>query len=202
MAFCNNSNLHIVTIPDSVTEIGKGAFGGCINLERVYIGKGVSSDLYNVFLICDHFVEITVSDENPHFSSVDGVLFNKDKTKLLKYPEAKSGAVYEVPASVVGIGKSAFNGSNLSGVILPDGLDSIGEGAFGNSTIEEINIPASVTSLGENAFRDCESLKKIIYEGTMSEWKKNFSESYYDSQTANHTVICSDGEINVKTDEE
>ncbi|MBE6648656.1 MAG: leucine-rich repeat domain-containing protein [Ruminococcaceae bacterium] len=202
MAFCNNSNLHIVTIPDSVTEIGKGAFGGCINLERVYIGKGVSSELESVFVLSACISEISVSEENMHFSSVDGVLFNKDKTKLIMYPAAKGGVVYEVPSTVNEIGRGAFSNSNFLGVILPDNLVSVGESAFSNSTIEEINIPASVTSLGENAFRDCESLKKIIYEGTMSEWKKNFSDSYYDSRTANHTVICSDGEINVETDDE
>ena len=72
-----------------------------------------------------------VDASNPHCSSVDGVLCNKDKTALIEYPGGKAGS-YSVPASVTDIERWAFSGcANLTSITIPSSVTDIGEEAFG-----------------------------------------------------------------------
>ena len=83
------------------------------------------------FLSCHRLREIIVDESNPYFSSEDGVLFNKDKTVLLKYPEDKKDKTYTVPDGVTEIAAEAFMGKrHLTSVVLPESLTKIGYDAF------------------------------------------------------------------------
>jgi hypothetical protein len=64
--------------------------------------------IYGVFHQYPNLAEIIVSGENEHFGSMDGVLFDKDKTTLIKYPPAKTGSEYTIPLTVESINRSAF----------------------------------------------------------------------------------------------
>ncbi len=95
---------------------------------------------------------ITVSSDSKKYSSKDGVLFNKAKTKLIEYPSGKSGKTYNIPNTVITIGSGAFDHTNLNKVKIPNSVKTIGESAFYENLLSEINIPNSVTSMGEYAF--------------------------------------------------
>ena len=83
------------------------------------------------FLCCHRLREIIVDESNPYFSSEDGVLFNKDKTVLLKYPEDKKDKTYTIPDGVTEIAAEAFMGKrHLTSVVLPESLTKIGYDAF------------------------------------------------------------------------
>ena len=130
-SYCKS--LTTVTIPDSVTRIGKKIFQGCTSLASV-----------------------NVSSKNKSYTSVDGVLFSKDKKDIIAYPCMKSGTKYVIPEGVTNIAESAFgNCSFLTSVVIPDGVVKIGGNAFTSCTsLNDVNIPDSVTSIGRNAFTD------------------------------------------------
>ncbi|MBQ7740229.1 MAG: leucine-rich repeat protein [Eubacterium sp.] len=142
------------SIPSSVTEISDYAFYGCSELESISIPENVSYIGSSSFNNCSGLTSITVSSSNAYFSSQDGVLFNKNSTKLILYPIGKSETSYSIPSSVTSINYSAFNNcSVLTSITIPNGVKSIGASAFENCTgLASITIPDGATSIGSNAF--------------------------------------------------
>ncbi|MCX6873760.1 MAG: leucine-rich repeat domain-containing protein, partial [Verrucomicrobia bacterium] len=102
-AFSGCSGLTSVTIPASVTSIGDGAFDGCSGLTVLTIPASVTSIGDGAFAGCRGLTSISVDDANPSYRSLDGVLFNKSVTRLIRYPGGLTG-VYTIPASVTSIG--------------------------------------------------------------------------------------------------
>ncbi len=164
-AFYWCESLTSITIPNSVTSIGITAFDSTDYYENednwengvLYIGNHLIKAKFSLAgayeikedtktIACDAFDEcysltsITVDDANINFTSVDGVLFNKSKTELLKYPAKKTNESYTIPESVTSIGFSAFR--------------------YCDSLIS-ITIPDSVTRIGDYAFWDCINIDTI-----------------------------------------
>lgn len=157
-------------IPSSVTRAGNDAFRGSKNLKTVYIPtsfKALGQDLYDtMFEDCTNLTTITVEDANTDYSSVDGVLFNKDKTILVEYPDGRGVSTYKIPSSVKSIEDAAFEGcSNLTQITIPNGVTKIGHSAFhGCKKLESIAIPASVTEFSSSdqfLFDECDNLQNI-----------------------------------------
>ena len=162
-AFSGCSSLTGIAIPDSVTEIGKYAFDGCKSLTSITIPDGVTSIGDGAFYNCSSLTEIKVASENSNYVSVNGVLYNKDKTTIICYPAGKKGNNYKIPDGVTKVDSSAFIGcSSLTSITIPNGVTSIGDSAFEDCTsLKSITIPNSVTSIGDSAFEDCTSLTSI-----------------------------------------
>jgi hypothetical protein len=156
------TSLTSITIPDSVTSIGDYAFSECNYLSGVTIPAGVTYIGTFSFNVCANLTAITVDPINAKYSSVDGVLFNKSQTILIKYPEAKDGD-YVVPKGVTNIDNSAFYlCTKTTNITIPDGVISIGERAFGRAVnLAYVNIPKSVTQISEFAFYGCANLTHI-----------------------------------------
>lgn len=136
-----------VTIPDSV-ESFENAFARCPDLLNITISKGAGPIEYNSFGECGSLLNIEVHIDNKYNTSVDGVLFTKDKKTLCAYPEGRQGA-YVIPSGVGSIGYRAFWGCN--------GLTSV-------------TIPNSVCFINREAFNDCSSLKNVYYDGSENQW--------------------------------
>jgi Leucine-rich repeat (LRR) protein len=171
-----DSGITSVVLPGTITSIGAAMFSGCKNLTLVNIPDSVMA--IHGFAFADSGIAVidisanvehinatafsgeistpafNVHSDNKHFSVVNGVLFNKNKTRLIRFPSGSSTAEYTIPESVVIIGDSAFMGShNLKRVVIPDGVRGIGERAFADcSNLERVNIPESVTEIGARAF--------------------------------------------------
>ena len=136
-------NLTSITIPNSVTSIRKGAFYSCKSLTSITIPNSVTSIGEYAFYGCKSLTSINVDVNNPNYCSIDGVLFDKNQTTLIKYPRGKQGASYIIPNSVTSIGNSAFSGC--------DALTSV-------------TIPDSVTGIGKSAFYRCDALTSVTIE--------------------------------------
>ena len=169
-AFDNCSKLTSVNIPNSVTTIGNYAFDDCTSLTSISIPNSVTSIGNYAFDGCSKLTKINVENDNTKYSSVDGVLFNKDTTTLIRYPAAKTGTTYTIPNSVTSIDDGAFDGCNcLTSVTIPNSVTSIGEYAFfGCSSLAEVTIPNSVTYIGSSAFSGCSSLASITIPNSVT----------------------------------
>ncbi len=162
-AFYYCKRLTSMTIPNSVTSIGKYAFYRCMEMTFISIGSGLSSMGDYMFMGCRSLREFDVSEENHVYSSIEGVLFSKDKGTLIKYPNAKS-LVYYVPENTDSIGDDAFlDCPSITSIHIPNGVTSIGESAFCFCYgLTSLSIPPSVTSIGAWAFQDCVALTEIV----------------------------------------
>lgn len=154
-AFNHCENLKDVKIPDSVIDIGSGAFSYCKSLKDVTIPSSVTNIEGHIFNSCSNLLSINVSENNTCYSSLDGILFNKEKTELLEYPAGKSGE-YVIPNDVISISGFAFEDcNNLTSIEIPDSVTSIGAFAFSCcKKLTSVIIPSSVTSIGDGAFED------------------------------------------------
>ena len=134
-AFDGCTSLESITIPGSVTSISNSTFNGCTSLKSVTIPASVTSINNNAFNGCTSLTSIEVDDSNTLFSSSDGVLFNKDKTQLIRYPQGNTSTSYSIPGSVTLIGGWAFSGcTSLTSIEIPDSVTSIRYGAFSGCT--------------------------------------------------------------------
>ncbi len=151
-------SLKTILIPDSVTSIGIGAFSGCTSLINIQIPKGVTSIERDVFSGCNNLIDISVDAENLEFSSKEGVLFNRDQTALILYPEGKTEVDYRIPSGVATVISGAFsNCDNLKSVVIPKSITAIERGAF---------ISTKNTILND-----------VYYEGSEDEWNSILIES-------------------------
>ena len=164
-AFFDCTSLTSVIIPKSVTSIGSLAFLGCIRLTNVTIPDGVTSIGDAAF--AGSSTSINVSRENKNYCSVDGGLYNKQKTTIFHPGKIQNGTFR-----------------------IPDGVTSIGDYAFdGYRSLTNVTIPDSVTNICYGAFLDCIKLTDVYYAGTASDWAKITIEEGNEDLT-NATLHC------------
>lgn len=159
-AFEGCASLKSISIPNSVTSIGDCTFWGCTGLTSAIIGNSVTSIDAQTFYHCTNLKEIIVDSSNPNLLSLDGVLFSKDKTKLITYPNAKLNTLYMIPNSVTTIGNAAFDScTGLTSVTIGNIVTFIGDGAFENcSELKDIHCKAITPP---NALTASDSFKGI-----------------------------------------
>ena len=119
-AFWGLGKLENLTLGKNVTSIGKWAFENCTALKSVYIPAKVEK-LDSVFTGCNALEAINVSPDNASYSSVDGVLLNKNGSKIVQYPIAKQDTEYTVPSTVTDIATDAFEGTKIEKFKVADG---------------------------------------------------------------------------------
>jgi hypothetical protein len=172
-AFLDNS-LTSVTIPDSVTSIGDGAFSGCSRLTSVSIPAGVTSIGNLAFSGCSSLTSVTIPASVTSiglgaFSGCSGltsVSIPVGVTSIGSYAFDGCGGLTSVtiPVGVTSIGSYAFYAcGSLTSVMIPDSVTSIGNNAFsGCGNLVSLSIGSGVTSIGNNAFAGCSGLPRVM----------------------------------------
>ena len=170
-----------IVVPDSidghiVTGLGDSVFYvQQTEIQNVQLSRDIK-DLGAYVFLSDTLQNITVDPENEYFTSVDGVLYNKDETEIAAYPIGRPAEEYAIQDGVTTVGPYAFYAGrnlkkvdipntvtdiekfafimceNMDSVDLPDGLKSIGENGFYSCNLSEILLPDSLTQIGETAF--------------------------------------------------
>ncbi len=135
-----------LVIPDvvygvEIKGIAENAFSGCSHIERITIPNTVTNIDADIFNDLINLKSITINEEHTRYSSLDGVLFNKDKTVLIAYPIAKQ-----------------------SDYVIPDTVTEIKADAFKNSTgLKSVTLHKNINKIEDYAFVDCLNLKYIYW---------------------------------------
>jgi len=137
--YINNVLVESIDIPENITSISAYAFYGCENITSANISASVENIGICAFANCPNLTSITVDAGNSYYSSIDGVLYNKDETKLIQSPAGKEGA-FVVQDNVTAIEQCAFSACKK---------------------LTSIAIPAAVNSIGQRAFEDCYGLTAV-----------------------------------------
>ena len=182
-AFEGCTSLTNITIPNSVTSIGSYAFTGCVSLKSVTIPNSVTSIGDNAFYKCASLTDIIIPNSvtsigNSTFeycTSLTSVTIPNSVTSIggSAFSGCTSLTSVTIPNSVTSIGGSAFRScTSLTSVTIGNSVTSIVDYAFYNCTsLTNVTIGNSVTSIGDYVFKNCEKLEKIVYTGTLSQWR-------------------------------
>lgn len=202
-----------IDIPNNVTHIGKGAFYGCTELTSVRLSDKVTSIGDYAFNSCSSLTEIIVDAENPEYSTVNGILYDKDKSTLIRCPGGTLGSVdilnsvtsikegfngcaavteIRIPEGISNIEAGAFNDcTSLMTIRIPDGVVNLGECMFNRcKSLTSVTIGIGVTNIGEMAFSDCESLKSIRIPDNVTTISDDAFKGCY-----NLTISCNAGSV-------
>ena len=155
-----------------VTSINGIVFSSNTSIKQIIIPKTVKNRdfgrldgiTWNIFYTCLSLETIEVDEDNPAICSIDGVLFNKDKTILISYPAASPRKSYSVPDFVKTAANHAFfNSQHLKNIVLPDNMETLGTRSFTNSNkLEEVILSSSIKELPNYLFNNCKKLKSVV----------------------------------------
>lgn len=173
-AFIQAYNLKNVEIPEGVKTIGKEGFWGCSRLEKLALPASLESIGERAFASCGVLAEVTVPEENTAFASADGILYSKDKTKLVYYPMAKTGETLKIPEGITVIGTYAVaENYKIKALAIPEGVKTIESYAFaGSEEIKGVRIPVSMETIEKGAFAGVNALTDVYYDGTEAQWRQ------------------------------
>ena len=186
-AFENCTALSSVILPDSLESICDDSFAGCSSLRTITIPKHVTTIVGTGTPFPINMTDIQVDPENPAYSDVDGVLFNKEQTMLLYFPPGRTGD-YTVPDGVENIGFSkdeqgsvafcAFRCCNLTSITLPDSVNYLCAHAFNAChQLESVRLSENLEKIPYYAFSSCYELKDMTIPDSVVEIKPMAFES-------------------------
>ena len=151
------------SIPLSVSHIETDAFQCCKFVKSILIPHSVNRIHFSAFNECKNLEELIVDEKNKEFCSIDGVLYSKDKRKILRFPIAKKESDYQIIDGVEMIVSMAFDTCiNLENVIIPESVTQIGFKAFFNcEKLTQLIVPKHVYLIEESAFSGCIKLNSL-----------------------------------------
>ena len=169
-AFSDCSSLEEIRLPESLEKIGREAFEACKALTEVTIPENLSFIGQDAFGDCESLQSFIVVPQNPAFYGLEGVLFNVDKTELIRYPEAKAGD-YIIPSFVKKLGENAFQRcTGLTGLDMPPKLEQISEKQFIDCrNLKYVRLGVETKSIGALAFANCISLERVTDMDSVTE---------------------------------
>lgn len=143
-AFAGCTSLSELTLPETVVSIGSNAFNDCANIKTINLGSKVEEITGESFSNMVSLESITVSEDNPYFTTIDGNLYTKDCKTLIKYASGKTDEVFN----------------------MPEGVEVISEYAFDNAqNLKKINISNELYDIKANGIYQCENVEYTSIDG-------------------------------------
>lgn len=176
--FAECSHLKRLILPDDTETVEKDAFENCVALHFLQLSSALTT--FTPSAGCTNLAEISVPASSNRFTCDDGVLYDKELTTLMWYPEGKTDESYDAPATIKAIGDYACRYIQADEIRLPEGLQSIGASAFYGSYIRNIDLPHTVTLLPNGCFQQCRRLTSI----SLGTGMRYLSEYCFDGCTA------------------
>jgi len=202
-----NTDISNISFPDNLTNINTNAFHGS-NLENITITNKVQEIGDDAFGYIEPLKSIDVCGNNNFYSDLSGILFNKNKTVLIRCPPNTTLTSFAIPSSVITIKESAFYNvdnitsltfddisnsqlkiiennafsfmSNLNNLILPEGLIEIGDYAFSHTSISSITIPSTVITIKNNTFDNAINLQSVnVYKNNNFNFTGGYRVNFY-----------------------
>ena len=197
-SFFGCNMLENIIIPDSVKSIEVNAFGACDSIKKIHIGCGVEN-LHTGFCSSESLIDITVSEDNKNYRSIDGNLYSKDGKTLFLYAKGKQDTSFNIPDGVTKIANAAFADCLLHNIHIPNSVTEIGEDAFyGCTYLEEIVLPPNISKLETGTFNKCNSLKSITIPDNVQQINlRNLDKNWYSLINTPFSYCKSLTEINV-----
>lgn len=210
-AFASRSGLTDVNIPDSVKEIGINAFYGCSGLTDLTLPSSVKVIQNKVFMNCSGLINLDLPDGITDIgwqsfygcSSLTNVTIPDSVTNIEMgaFSYCSKLTSITIPNSVTFIGQKQFEYcSELESIVIPDSITEIVSWTFMNcDALKSLTIPKSVIKIGQGIIENCGELTDIYYEGTKSDWEDIEKNNYWNEQSGEYTIHCSDGTVPKKT---
>lgn len=140
-----------IVLPESLISIGEEAFSLCENLESISIPSGVrtlNGDPFSSY----NLSSISVSPDNQYYSSLDGILFDKDMTRIVRYPAGREGDTYSIARHVDSIAFSAFYNTKLKKLYVPETITEIEYYGISTRELTVYGIPGSAAEKAVNEY--------------------------------------------------
>ena len=154
----------VCIIPEGITGIRQGAFHECSKITSLHIPESVTQIDNHAFEGCDQLESFVVSDNNPVYSSDNGILYHKRWHSLMMCPRGKQDLLsFSIPEGITTIDAAAFkNCTSLISIIIPDHVTRIESSAFeGCENLASILLSENIKEIGSGAFENCTKLKNI-----------------------------------------
>ncbi|MBQ9460723.1 MAG: leucine-rich repeat protein [Clostridia bacterium] len=197
-----NKKVTEVYLKEGVSEIGRYAFRDCDTITSIHIPRSVTKIGEWAFNECDRLTSIEVDPDNNYYTSVDGVLYNKEKTTLEAYPSGRAGS-YTLPYTVTDIMNWAFAGcKNLTYISVENGIEAFrsDDGVLYTKEYKALvaypaarngdavyNINENVTEIRPHAFYKSSNLEVIVVPASV----KNVMFHAFEGLTADQTIFLS-----------
>ena len=161
-AFSGCTGITTLSLPSTTTSIKDGAFDYCTKLKKITIPVGVKTIDWTLFRCCKSLKNIKVAAKNKNYTSVDGIVYNKKKTKVIFCGEGKSGKV-TMPSTVTTIGESAYYYcTKITSIVFSKNITQIKPAAFwGCSGLKSVSLPSKLTYVESGTFNSCYGLESI-----------------------------------------
>lgn len=200
-AFSNCIDLERITLPNGLTTIKEGAIYRCRSLESLTIPSSVTHVGKNAFRDCRDLTKVTF-DQNSQLTTIGNAAFGScpalttvvlpsglTSISNMMFSSCTALTTVTIPSSVTQIEELAFYQSGVKTIIIPDGVTSIDVEAFLNcKSLTSITIPTSVKTIGKSALSGCTYLTKIVYLGTVDEWRAISKLADWDKNTRNYEL--------------
>jgi len=179
-----------------VVALEEFSLSNALYLEELCVGANVRDIHPWAVTNCQALRSIEADPDNPYFTSVDGVLYSRDMTRLVLCPNMNSER-FAIPESVTAIAENAFyKCKNLLEVTFPPGLREIAERAFFRCAgLETLNLPANLEVIGPDAFAFCDGLQGDIAIPASCRMVGDYAFSSKDSKISKITILADEGAI-------
>ena len=157
-----SNDIENIVISNGINYVDLSSFSNCYNIKEFNLGKDIKELRLWEFDNFKFLKKINIALDNPYMISVDGIVYNKNKTMLICYPCGRNNSEFSIQEGIKSIEPYCFLYSkNLKKIIIPNSVKTIGCGAFSNSGIVDLVIPDSVNLIEDDPFNCCNNLKTV-----------------------------------------